>query len=59
MHVGKRDIGAHRPQSDGAVHGAGIDIEIAEFFGDAARDGAFSGAGWSVDGDSDSLGQIL
>jgi hypothetical protein len=59
VHVRKRNIGADRPQTHGAIHSSGIDVKIAEFVRDTARESAFAGAGRSVDRDSDPLAQIL
>ena len=43
-----------RPQGiepDRALEGAGVDVEVAEVFGDRFGDGAFAGAGRAVNGD--------
>ena len=38
-------------QADGAIHGAGVEIEVAESLGDAPGDGALARADRAVDGD--------
>src|SRR5258708_5520758 len=55
MHVGDGDIRAQGPQRDGAVHGAGVDVQVSELVGDAAGERALAGAGRAVDGYCDAL----
>ena len=47
----ERHVVAKRLPADGAVHGAAVDVPIAEPGCDGARDGAFSSTGGTVDGD--------
>jgi len=49
MRVGEVDFFAQSPESHGAVHGSGIDVNIAEFVCHAARKGAFARSGGTVD----------
>ena len=45
------DAGLAGQQPDGAVHGAGVQIQVAEPLGHPPRDRALAGAGRPVDGD--------
>ena len=36
--------------SDGAIHGAGVDHDESEAFGEQAGEGAFAGCGGAIDG---------
>ncbi len=54
FHVRGINARAQHPKGDGAVHGAGVDIDGANLFGDAARDGALARTRGAVDCDDDS-----
>ena len=49
--VAPRDALALRDERHGAVHRAGVDEDVSERVGEAARDGALAGSGGSVDRD--------
>jgi hypothetical protein len=51
--VVERNVSPQGLESDGAVHGATIEIQIAKHGGDAARHCAFAGTGRAIDGDSE------
>ena len=53
--VGGVDVFLEDFPGDGAVHGAGIDHDQAEAFGDLAGERAFSRGGGAVDGDGEAL----
>lgn len=48
---GSIDVLAAGFEGEGAVHGAGVQILEAKFFGEAFGDGALTGSGGTVDGD--------
>ena len=44
-------VGLDGLEREGAIHGAGLQVQQPEAGGDARRDRALAGAGWAVDGD--------
>ena len=51
VHVVPGDVLPQGPEGDGAIHGAGIDVDESEARGESFGDGALAGAGRAVDGD--------
>ncbi len=55
VHVARFDMQAQSPESDGAVHGAAIDIDEAQLFGHAPGQCTLARAGRTVDSNYDAF----